>query len=188
VGSAAVQLGVAAGARVIATAGGPDKVKLCLELGAALAVDYREEDFVEAVLGATDGRGAEVICDLVGGEVARRSFQCIAREGRYLVAGFSGGQAGGEEGLAARAICKGNFSVVGGMMSWQDDPHPAGRLAGFNPFPRYVGEEIQDDLDRLLSAGRIRPVVGRQIGFGQIPEALEDLEARRTVGKTVAVR
>jgi NADPH2:quinone reductase len=186
VGSAAIQLAVAAGARVIATAGGPEKVRLCRELGATLAIDYRAGDFVQPVLEATGGRGAEVICDLVGGEVALRSFACIAREGRYLIAGFSGGQVHGEAGLPPRAVAKGNFALIGGMMGWRDTNDPNARRAGFNPLPRAVGQEIHDDLLDLLRRGRIRPVVGKVISFGEIPAALEDLEGRRTVGKTVA--
>ncbi len=186
VGSAAIQLAVAAGARVIATAGGPEKVRLCRELGAAIAIDYRAGDFVEPVLEATGGRGAEVICDLVGGDVALRSFACIAREGRYLVAGFSGGQVHGEAGLPPRAVAKGNFAVIGGMMGWRDINDPRARRAGFNPYPRAVGQEIHDELLGLLRLGRIRPVVGKVVSFAEIPVALEDLEARRTVGKTVA--
>jgi NADPH2:quinone reductase len=185
VGSAAVQLGVAAGARVFATAGGPEKTSYCRDLGAELAVDYRTEDFATVVLDATDGRGVDVICDLVGGDVAMQSFRCIAREGRYLAAGFSGGQAGGETGLPPRAISKGNFSVVGAMMSWNDTPHPAARAAGFNAFGRDVGKETHDALVALLDAGAITPQVGRIVTFDEIPKALEDLESRKTIGKTV---
>src|SRR5207248_1414564 len=76
------------------------------------------ESFVDVVLDATGGRGADVICDLVGGDVATRSFACIAREGRYLIAGFSGGIELGETGIAPRPIAWGNFDVLGVMMSW----------------------------------------------------------------------
>lgn len=82
VGSAAVQLGVAQGARVFATAGGPEKLRLCRELGAELAIDSRSEDFAEAVLDATGGRGVDVVCDLVGGKTTERSFRAIALGGR----------------------------------------------------------------------------------------------------------
>jgi NADPH2:quinone reductase len=185
VGSAALQLGVAAGARVVATAGGPEKVGLCRELGADLAIDYREQDFVEAVLAATGGRGADVVCDLVGGEVALRSFDCIAREGRYLIAGFSGGVEAGEIGLPPRRASLGNFSLVGVMMAWVSELDPALRRAGFQPFSREVGEEVHRDVLALLEAGRIRPVVGRTIDFEDVPRGLEDLESRRTLGRVV---
>src|SRR4051812_43394960 len=88
VGSAAIQLGLAAGARVIATAGGAAKVKVCRDLGAELVIDYRAGDFVDAVKGFTDGRGADVIYDPVGGDTYDRSTKCIAFEGRILIIGF----------------------------------------------------------------------------------------------------
>ncbi len=185
VGSAALQLGVAAGAHVIATCGGEEKAALCRELGAERVIDYRSEDFAAAVLEATNGRGADVICDLVGGDVTEASWRCIAREGRYLIAGFSGGIAAGERGLPPRPVAKGNFSLVGVMMAWVEAPDGALRDSGFLPFGRDVAEEIQTDLERLLAAGRIRPVVGRRASFERIPEALEDLGARKTVGRTV---
>jgi NADPH2:quinone reductase len=184
-GSAAVQLGVAAGARVLATAGGPEKVAFCKELGAEVAIDYRAEDFVPGVLDATCGRGADVVCDLVGGPVALPSWRCVAHEGRYLVAGFSSDVAAGEAGLPMRPVAKGNFSIVGVMLAYVDAAIPGLRDAGFSPFSRSVGESVHADLVRLLDAGRIRPVVGRRVGFDAVPEAYEALEARRTLGRTV---
>ncbi len=92
VGSAAIQLAKARGARVIATAGGPDKVDLCRRLGADVAVDYRADDFVAVTNDVTDGRGADVIYDSVGGDTFDRSRRCIAFEGRIVVVGFAGGR------------------------------------------------------------------------------------------------
>src|SRR5438876_4058680 len=92
VGSAAIQLGLAAGARVVATAGGPEKVEVCRKLGAHLALDYREHDFVDAVKEFTDGRGADVIYDPVGGDTYDRSTKCVAFEGRILIIGFTSGR------------------------------------------------------------------------------------------------
>ncbi len=102
------------------------------------------------------------------------------------MAGFSGGQVHAEAGLPPRAVAKGNFAVIGGIMGWRDTNDPAARRAGFNPLPRAVGQEIHDDLLDLLRRGLIRPVIGKVISFAQIPAALEDLDARRTIGKTVA--
>src|ERR1700730_7250356 len=92
VGSAAIQLAKAAGARVVATAGSAEKVGLCYKLGADLAIDYRTEDFVQAVKGFTGGRGADVVYDPVGGDVFDRSTKCIAFEGRIVVVGFTSGR------------------------------------------------------------------------------------------------
>ncbi len=88
-GTAAIQLGVAKGARVLATAGGPPKTRLCLELGAELAIDHTREDFVTAVLDHTGDVGAHVICDLAGGGFVEKSWRCVAREGRYRCVGFA---------------------------------------------------------------------------------------------------
>lgn len=184
-GSAAVQLGVAAGARVLATAGGPEKVALCEKLGAEIAIDYVEDDFVARVLEATGGRGVDVVCDLVGGPVALPSWRCVAHEGRYLVAGFSSGIEAGEAGLPMRPVAKGNFSLVGIMMAYLDASIPGLRDAGFSPWPREVGEGVHAELLRLLEEGRIRPVIGRRAGFDAVPEAYAELESRRTLGRSV---
>jgi NADPH2:quinone reductase len=184
-GSSAVQLGVAAGARVLATAGGPEKLALCRELGAEVVIDYREEDFVPRVLEATEGRGVEVLCDLVGGPVAERSWRCVAHEGRYLIAGFSSGIEAGERGLPPRPVAKGNFSLVGVMMAYQTEPVPGLRDAGFSLFPREVGEATHRDLCRLLDEKKIRPIIGCRVRFEDVPNAYIDLEARRTIGRTV---
>jgi len=184
-GSAAVQLGVAAGARVLATAGSPEKVAFCEELGADVAIDYRKEDFVARVLDATGGRGVDVVCDLVGGPIAIPSWRCVAHEGRYLVAGFSSGIEAGEAGLPMRPIAKGNFSVVGVMLAYLDARIPGLRDAGFSPFPREVGAQVHEELVRWQGAGRIRPIVGRRADFDSVREAYAELEARRTLGRTV---
>ena len=91
VGSAAVQLGKAAGARVIAVVGGPAKAEAARALGADVVVDRRSEDFVAAVKEATGGRGADVVYDPVGGEAYQGSTKCVAFEGRIVVVGFAGG-------------------------------------------------------------------------------------------------
>jgi NADPH2:quinone reductase len=166
VGSAAIQLGVAAGARVLATAGGAEKTRFCEELGADLAIDYHSEDFVEAVREATGGRGADVIYDPVGGEVGERSRQCIAPEGRRLIIGF----AGGERDIPPLAVVLGNFSVVG--CYWSN-------------YSYEQRHSIYQDVLKLINQGRVRPVVGRTIAFDKVPAALADLEARRVLGKVV---
>jgi len=89
VGSAAVQLGKAAGARVIGVVGGPAKAEVALELGADVVIDRHTQDFVEVVKAETGGRGADVIYDPVGGDTYKRSTKCIAFEGRILIIGSS---------------------------------------------------------------------------------------------------
>jgi NADPH2:quinone reductase len=185
VGSAAVQLAVAAGARVIATAGGPEKLDFARGLGADVAIDYRQGGFAAAVLDATGGRGVDVCFDGIGGAVTTESLRCLARNGRHLVIGFAGGIEAEEIPIVnGRTLCFGNFSLVGVILAYSDPALlPPG--SGFNPTPPHVGKEVHAHLVELLRDGRIRPVVGRVVPFEQLPDALEEMEARVTMGRIV---
>src|SRR5690348_9331494 len=110
VGSAAIQLGKAAGATVIATAGSDEKVAICTKLGADHAINYKTQDFVEEVKRITGGRGADVVYDPVGGDVYDRSTKCIAFEGRIVIVGFTSGRIA--QAATNHALIK-NYSVVG---------------------------------------------------------------------------
>ena len=170
VGSAAIQVARAAGARVIATAGGPEKVKVCEDLGAEISLDYREEDFVDAVKQATGGRGADVIFDPVGGDVFDRSRRCVAFEGRILVVGFASGRIA--EAPTNHALVK-NYSVVG--LHW----------GLYNKvMPGIVTENHQALVD-LYTAGKIDPLIYETVPFEDVPKALETLGSRKTYGKLV---
>lgn len=185
VGSAAVQLAVAAGARVIATAGGRRKVQVASSLGAEVVVDYRAEDFAAVVLEATDGRGVDLCFDGVGGEVMLRSLPCLARDGRHLVVGFASGIEAEEVPMVTgRTLCFGNISLVGVILSY-GDPADVPPGTGYHPVPRAVGEAVQAHLLELLAAGQIRPLVGSVVPFDALPGALEEMEDRTTVGRVV---
>lgn len=171
VGSAAIQVARAAGARVIATAGGPEKVEVCEGLGAEISLDYREEDFVDAVKEATGGRGADVIFDPVGGDVFDRSRRCVAFEGRILVVGFASGRIA--EAPTNHALVK-NYSVVG--LHW----------GLYNKVMPELVAENHEALVELYNAGKIDPLVYDAVPFEGIPEALEKLGSRKTHGKLVA--
>jgi NADPH:quinone reductase len=170
VGSAAIQLGLAAGARVIATAGGADKVEVCRKLGAEVVVDYREQDFVDIVKEATGGRGADVVYDPVGGDVYDRSTKCIAFEGRILIIGFTGGRFA--EARTNHVLIK-NYSVVG--VHW-------GLYNIVNP---QVVRDAHDDLIRLYEAGKIDPLISETVSLSDVPAALARLGSRGTFGKVV---
>jgi NADPH2:quinone reductase len=186
-GMAAIQLGVARGARVFATAGGEDKMRLCRELGAELAIDSREDDFTERVLEATAERGVDVVCDLVAGPYTAKSWACTAREGRYLAAGFSEDPENGQTGVPLRPICTANIEIIGVMLGWVGALPPALRRAGFNPFPRDVGLAVHADLLRLWSEKQIRPLLQRTVALEETADALAAHEARRTTGRTAVV-
>jgi NADPH2:quinone reductase len=170
VGSAAIQLGGAAGARVLATAGGPEKVEVCRKLGAERAVDYRSEDFVAVVKDETGGRGADVIFDPVGGDVFDRSLRCIAWEGRLLVVGFTSGRI---PSVPANLVLLKNMSVVG--IAWG---------AYLKHEPGLFGE-IHADLLRLYAEGKVDPLVHSVLPLEEALRGLTDLTSRRTVGKVV---
>ncbi len=172
VGSAAIQLGRAAGARVFATAGGPEKVQVCRDLGAELAVDYRRDDFVAAVKDATDGAGADVIYDPVGGDVFDRSRKCVAFEGRILIIGFTGGRIA--DAPTNHALVK-NYSVVG--VHW----------GLYNLMEPQLIRETHDELIRLHAAGEISPLVSEALPLEEAPAALARLASRATHGKIVCV-
>ena len=168
VGSAAIQISKAAGARVIATAGGAEKVGVCERLGAEIAVDYREENFVEVVKEATDGRGADVIFDPVGGDVFDGSRRCVAFEGRIVVIGFAGGRIA--EAPTNHVLVK-NYSVVG--MHW-------------GLYTRVMPDVVRDTHEALVGlyeAGEIDPLISEIFSFERLPEALKLLGDRGTYGK-----
>jgi NADPH2:quinone reductase len=186
-GTAGIQLAKAAGARVIAVAGGPEKGALCASLGADVVIDHNQEDFVEAVLVATGDIGADVVYDLTGGDVVERSWRCTAREGRYLAVGFADDDDNGMTGRPLRMACIGNIDIVAVMVAWADSVDPGMRRFGFNPFGRDVADEIHADLLRMLADGSIRPFVGRRVSMEDAGRALDDHEERRSLGRTVVV-
>jgi len=184
VGTSIIQLGVAAGARVVAIAGGPEKGKLCASLGAETTIDYTSEDIFDRVMAATDTHGADVACDMVGGPQTETIWTCMALGGRYVPVGFNDDEQSGLTGKPLRRVSMGNFSVVGVIMAYGDAP-PEFRRFGVNPFPPGTGPRVHAALCELIAAGRIRPTIGRRISMAEVAEALEDHSAKRTTGRTV---
>jgi len=183
VGTAMIQLGIAAGANVMAIAGGAEKGRLCEELGAT-AIDHTTDDIFDRVIDLTDGRGADVVVDLIGGDRTETIWTCVAREGRYVAVGFNDDPQSGLTGRPLRKVAMGNFSVLGVMLGYNDMPIEL-RKFGLNTFPPAVGREVHAALLALVAAGAIRPVIGRRISMAEVATALEDHERRRTTGRTV---
>lgn len=184
VGGAAIQLGAAHGARVVATCGGKTKADHCRALGAEEVIDHQETDFVERVLEWTDEHGADVVFDLVGGETTERSWICTAREGRYVMGGFAGDPDNGMAGHPLRVASTRNITLVGAMLAYVDTPPPILRRVGFQPFPRAVATEVHDALCALFESQRIRPMLGRRVSLEEAPAALAAQAARETIGRT----
>jgi NADPH2:quinone reductase len=170
VGSAAIQLGKAAGAKVIATAGSDEKVEVCLGLGADHAVNYKTQDFVEEVKRVTEGRGADVVFDPVGGDVYDRSTKCIAFEGRIVIVGFTSGRI--PQAAANHVLIK-NYSVVG--LHWGLYSKRAPELIA--PAARALLE--------LYDSGRIKPHISVRLPLAEAPRALATVAEGKSTGKVI---
>jgi len=170
VGSAAIQLGKAAGARVIGVVGGPEKAEVARQLGADVVVDRHAQDFVEVVKAETGGRGADVVYDPVGGDTYTRSTKCIAWEGRILIIGFAGGDI--QTAALNHALIK-NYAIVGlhwGMYNLHD--------------PAAV-QECHRELTELAAQGLIAPLVSERLPLEQVADAVQRLADGSTVGRVV---
>jgi NADPH2:quinone reductase len=186
VGTAAIQLARAAGATVIATAGGAEKTRLCAELGAEVTVDHNGDDVFDAVMDATGDRGADVIFDPIGGEQTETMWTCGALGGRYLAVGFNDDPESGLTGRPLRKLSMANMSVLGVLLAYLDTPRDFRRF-GINAFPPETGERVHAALLDLVARGSIRPVIGRRIGMDDVAGTLADHAARRTAGRSVMV-
>lgn len=189
-GSAAVQLAVDAGARVFATAGNDEKVELCRSLGAHVAINYTSSDFSEVVLAATANEGVDVVFDNVGEAVMEASMKCLKYNGHYLMMGFASNKVVADEKfLVPRRIALGNFKVCGVLLAYQS-PDAVDFLKtgmGWNFAPESLGRRVMSEIVDLALAGRINPVVGRVVGFDEVPQALDAMARRDTVGRVVVM-
>ncbi|KQV43602.1 MULTISPECIES: NAD(P)H-quinone oxidoreductase [unclassified Rhizobium] len=172
IGTTAIQLANAFGARVFATAGTAEKCRACVELGAARAINYREEDFKAVVLEETGGKGVDVILDMVGGPYFSRNVTSLAKDGRLAIIAVQGGSK------------VENFDVLPIMVKRL-------RLMGSTLRPRTAAEKeaIRDDLGDnvwpLFDAGEIAPVMHAVVPFAEVAEAHRMLEAGDHIGKIV---
>ncbi|MDH2387924.1 NADPH:quinone oxidoreductase family protein [Streptomyces sp. HNM0663] len=171
-GSAAVQLGRAAGARVIGVVGGPDKARTAKELGCDLVIDRRADDIAATVKEATGGRGADVVYDPVGGDAYAASAKCVAFEGRIVVVGFAGGAI--PTPALNHALVK-NYSIVG--LHWglyrQADPGAV--------------RHCHAELTRLAADGVVRPLVSGRVALADAADAVQRVADGATVGRLVVV-
>ncbi|MCX4486744.1 NADPH:quinone oxidoreductase family protein [Streptomyces anulatus] len=172
VGSAAVQLGRAAGAKVIGVVGGPEKAAVARELGCDLVIDRRSEDIVAAVKDATGGRGADVVYDPVGGDAYAKSAKCVAFEGRILVVGFASGVIP-TPGLN-HALVK-NYSVVGLHWGLYNTKDPAAVRA------------CHDELTGLAAQGIVKPLVSERVAMAGAAAAVQRVADGTSTGRIVVL-
>jgi putative PIG3 family NAD(P)H quinone oxidoreductase len=169
VGTMAIQLGHALGARVACTAGSARKLARCRELGADLAVNYRDEDFVSAVQAFTDGRGADVILDIIGAAYLPRNVTALATGGRLVVIGLQGGGTG--ELDLAQLLSKRATVHASTLRS-----RPAAEKAA-------IVSRVHSEVWPLVSSGQIRPVIETTLPLSEAVQAHRLMEASGHVGK-----
>jgi NADPH:quinone reductase len=170
VGSAAIQLGKAMGARVIGVVGAQSKADVAHRMGADVVVNRTTEDFVEVVKRETDGRGADVIYDPVGGSTYQRSTKCIAFEGRIVVVGFAGGDI--QSAQLNHSLVK-NYSIVG--LHW-------GLYTRMDP---EAVAACHADLTKMVDDKLVQPCVSERLSFSDLPSGLQRLADGHTVGRVV---
>ncbi|WP_312129743.1 NADPH:quinone oxidoreductase family protein [Diaphorobacter nitroreducens] len=172
VGTAAIQIAKAKGARVIAVASTDEKCDVCLKLGADAVINYSVEDLRDAAKSLTDGRGPDVIYDPVGGALAEPAFRSIAWRGRYLVVGFASGPI---PSLPLNLPLLKGASVVG--VFW-------GEFAKREP---QANASMMGTLLQWYAQGKIRPAIDRTMPMSQLPAAFAHMGARAVIGKLVLV-
>lgn len=185
IGSAALQLGKALGATVIATAGGPEKVEFARSLGADVVIDYREGGFADAVNEATFGHGVDVAFDTVSGSVTTETFKCMGIHGRHLLVGYSEDIGNDGAPVPTQPAVYGNFSLCGVCLVYVNDPLGLRATLGFNWPARSEGQQAHRKLLSLLRSGQIRTVITDEISFDDLPAAMERQENRMTMGRVV---
>jgi NADPH2:quinone reductase len=170
VGLAAVELGKLAGARVIAAASSGEKLEAARKLGADELIDYSRADLREAVKSMTEGRGVDVVYDPVGGSYTAAALRAIAWRGRLLVIGFAAGEI---PQIPANLLLLREISAVGVYWGESSKRDPAGN------------RRLLAQLFGWLAEGKLRPLVSKEYPLADTPQALQDLLARRAVGKLV---
>ncbi|MET3661548.1 putative PIG3 family NAD(P)H quinone oxidoreductase [Aquamicrobium ahrensii] len=171
IGTTAIQLATARGARVIATAGTADKCGICLKLGAERAVNYREEDFVAVVKEVTEGKGANVILDMVGGDYVDRNYIAAAEEGRIVQIAVQGG-----------AVASANFA----RLMAKRLVHTGSTLRPrSDEFKGKVAAALEAEVWPLLASRRVAPVMDMIYPLKEAWRAHERLESGESIGKVV---
>ena len=169
IGTTAIQLATVLGAKVFATAGSPEKARVCEQLGAVRGINYRTEDFVEITKLATDGRGVDVILDMVAGSYVQRNIEAAAVEGRIVVIAVQGG---------AKAEIKANMLMVKRVT-----------LTGSTLRPRTIAQKgaiaaaVLKNVWPLLSSRRVKPIIHATFPLAEAAEAHRLMESSNHIGK-----
>ncbi len=171
IGTMAIQLAKAVGARVAVTAGSGPKLERCRELGADILIDYREQDFVEALAQATDGAGADVILDIIGAKYLARNVEALAVNGRLAIIGLQGGA---KSELDLGKLLSKRAAVAATSLRGRPLAEKAAIVAA-----------VREHVWPLVESGRIRPVIDRTLPMSRASEGHRAVEASEHVGKIV---
>ncbi|GAA4428840.1 NAD(P)H-quinone oxidoreductase [Acidovorax lacteus] len=171
IGVTAIQLARALGATVIATAGSAAKCDACLALGAHHAIDYKRQDFRDEALRLTEGRGVDVILDMVAGEYVAREVECLAEDGRLVIIAVQGGvQAQCNAGLVLRR----RLTITGSTLR----PRPVA-------FKGAIARALRSQVWPLIEQGRVRPVLFKTFAAHEVAQAHALMESNQHIGKIV---
>lgn len=171
IGVTAIQMAAALGHRVFATAGSDEKCRACEELGAERGINYRTEDFSAVVKELTDGRGVDVILDMVGGDYVPREIDCLADDGRLGIIALLGGA---KAQLDLAQVLRRRLTVSGSTLR----PRPVA-------FKAMIAQQLRERIWPLLEGGHIRPVVYRTFPLEQAAQAHALMESSTHIGKIV---
>jgi NADPH:quinone reductase-like Zn-dependent oxidoreductase len=169
IGTMAIQLAAAVGARVMTTAGSADKLEQCSALGAEVTIDYKQQDFVAEVLGATDGHGADVILDNMGAAYLGRNVDALATEGRLVVIGMQGGTKG--ELDLGKLLRKRGAVIATALRSRPVE----GKAA--------ICAAVVEHVWPLVADGTVRPIIGARIPLAEAGRAHALMESGESSGK-----
>ena len=169
IGVTAIQIASALGHRVFATAGTDDKCRACESLGAERGINYRTEDFSEIVKSLTDGKGANVIIDMVAGDYVNREINCLADDGRIVIIALLGGASGS---INFGEVLRRRLVITGSTLR----PRPIS-------FKQDIAQQLQQRIWPLLESGKIKPVIFKTFGLDQAAQAHTLMETSTHVGK-----
>ena len=169
IGTMAIQLATAMGARVVVTAGTAEKLAVCRDLGAEVGINYRKEDFVERILAVTDGRGADVILDNMGAKYLARNVSALAPDGRLVVIGLQGGT---KAELDLGLLLRKRGTVYATSLRSRTEAEKAAIVSSVTT---YVWP--------LIESGRIQPVIHARYPLAEVAEAHRVLESSTHIGK-----
>jgi putative PIG3 family NAD(P)H quinone oxidoreductase len=174
IGTHAIQVARALGARVAVTAGSTPKLDLCRELGADIVINYREEDFVERVRAATDGAGADVILDIMGAAYLDRNIDALANDGRVVIIGMQGGV---KADLNLGKLMGKRAGVIGTTLRARPVDGPSSKSE--------VVRETVDNVWPMVADGRVRPIIGAEFPIAEAAAAHELLDSGDVSGKVL---